>query len=453
MSEEQEPWVMLQKLIAEGQTRDLDYFLNSLSAMETVYAMSHLSPVDQSQLLTLLKPETAAVIIEEVKDTQAVELIDQLSPEQAAPIVDELPSDQQADILGALDASNAEAIIEEMVPDEADDVRQLLQYPTDTAGGMMITEYLAYSDHMKISDVLEDLRENREVYADYDVQYGYVISNAGQLAGVLRLRDLLLAPREKSLMSLMIPEPLFVPADMGLDDLHEVFDTYSFLGVPVVDAEQRLVGVVQRAALDRAVGKQAEDVYLKTSGIVGGEELRNMGFFSRSLRRLSWLSINIVLNVIAASVIAFYQDTLSAVIVLAVFLPIISDMSGCSGNQAVAVSIRELTLGLIRPRDVFRVFAKESVVGLMNGFVLGVLLGGVAWVWQGNMYLGLVVGGALMVNTLLAVCLGGLIPLALRGMKMDPALASGPLLTTVTDMCGFFFVLGFASLMLEKLVP
>lgn len=453
MADEREPWVLLQELIIEGQSRELDTFLDGLSAMETVYAMSRLSQDDQSQLLTLLKPEAAADLIEEVTDAQAIELIDHLPPEQAAHIVDELPSDQQADILGALDVLDAEAIIEEMVPTEADDVRQLLQYPTDTAGGVMITEYLAYSDELKIVDVLDDLRENREVYADYDVQYGYVITADGRLAGVLPFRDLLLAPRQASLMSLAILDPILVSAEMSLDDLHGVFDSYSFLGVPVVDSRERLVGVVQRTALDRAVGKQTEDVYLKTSGIVGGEELRNMGFFSRALRRLSWLSINIILNIVAASVIAFYQDTLSAVIVLAVFLPIISDMSGCSGNQAVAVSIRELTLGVIRPGDVFRVFAKESVVGLMNGFVLGVLLGGVAYVWQGNMYLGLVVGGALMVNTLLAVCLGGLIPLALRGMKMDPALASGPLLTTVTDMCGFFFVLGFASMMLEKLVP
>ncbi|MFT5368296.1 MAG: magnesium transporter [Candidatus Latescibacterota bacterium] len=453
MSDQPEPWEILQALIAEGRSQRVDQFLDGLSAMETVYAVSRLSQDDQSQLLIMLKPEDAADLIEEVTNAQAVDLIEHLSPEQAAHIVDELPSDQQADILGALSVSDAEAIIEEMAPSEAADVRDLLQYPTNTAGGVMITEYLAYSDEVLIANVLDDLRANREIYAHYDVQYGYVVSGDGKLIGVLRLRDLLLAPRENPLVSLMIPNPVSVPADMDIDDLHGVFDRYAFLGVPVVDHEDRLVGVVQRAAVDRAVGKQTEDVYLKTSGIVGGEELRSMGFFSRSLRRLSWLSVNIVLNIIAASVIAFFQDTLSAVIVLAVFLPIISDMSGCSGNQAVAVSIRELTLGLIKPQDVWRVFFKELVVGLMNGLVLGILLGTVAWLWQGNIYLGLVVGSALMINTLLAVCLGGLIPLVLRGMKIDPALAAGPLLTTLTDMCGFLFVLGFASLMLDKLVP
>ena len=172
---------------------------------------------------------------------------------------------------------------------------------------------------------------------------------------------------------------------------------------------------------------------------------------TRSFRRLSWLSINIVLNVIAASVIAAYQDTLSAVIALAVFLPIISDMSGCSGNQAVAVSIRELTLGLVRPYEFMRVVFKEGGVGIINGLALGVLLGTLAFLWKSNVYLGLVVGTALALNTILAVLLGGLIPLLLKALKLDPALASGPILTTVTDMCGFFLVLSFATVLLGKL--
>ena len=152
------------------------------------------------------------------------------------------------------------------------------------------------------------------------------------------------------------------------------------------------------------------------------------------------------------AVIAVFQDTLSAVIALAVFLPIISDMSGCSGNQAVAVSIRELTLGLVKPYEFLRVLAKEAPVGLMNGLALGAILAGVAFLWQGNVYLGAVVGAAMMLNTLVAVVLGGLIPLALKAAKQDPALASGPILTTVTDMCGFFLVLSFASAILPRLV-
>jgi magnesium transporter len=142
---------------------------------------------------------------------------------------------------------------------------------------------------------------------------------------------------------------------------------------------------------------------------------------------------------------------LSSVIALAVFLPIISDMSGCSGNQAVAVSMRELSIGVISPKEVFRVLRQELSVGLINGFALGTLIGLAAFLWKGNIYLGLVVGSALMLNTILAVSIGGTVPLILKGFKIDPALASGPILTTITDMIGFMLVLSFASLALAKL--
>jgi magnesium transporter len=171
----------------------------------------------------------------------------------------------------------------------------------------------------------------------------------------------------------------------------------------------------------------------------------------RSRRRLSWLTINIGLNIVSASIIVMFQDTLQAAIAIAVFLPMISDMSGCSGNQAVAVSMRELTLGIIRPRDAMRVWAKEGGLGLINGLVLGALLAAVAILWKGNPYLGLVVGAALAGNTVVAVSVGGIVPLLIKAIRLDPAMVSGPILTTITDMCGFFFTLGLAALLLPKL--
>ena len=219
-----------------------------------------------------------------------------------------------------------------------------------------------------------------------------------------------------------------------------------------LDAEGRLLGVVRRSAVQEARAERADSDYRKAFGIVGGEELRTMPLLRRSTRRLAWLTVNVLLNVVAASVIAFHQETLAAVVALAVFLPIISDMSGCSGNQAVAVSMRELSLGLVRPTDVLRVVLKEASVGIVNGTALGLLLGTLAGWWQGNLYFGLVVGAALAVNTLVAVSIGGSVPLVLKRLGFDPALASGPVLTTITDLVGFFLALTMASAMLPRLV-
>ncbi|MDT8421266.1 MAG: magnesium transporter [Desulfuromonadales bacterium] len=445
------PWEQLSELIGTDDPGQINEFLNSINPADTALAVSRLSAVEQSRLLTLLEPEDAAEVIEDIPDTQAADLIEELPPEQAAAILEELDSDHVADLLGELNEDDANAIIEQMAPEEAEEARQFLTYAPDTAGGLMLSEYLDFDGEQRIQDVLDDLQANREDYAHYDVQYLYVTDGDNRLQGVLRMRDLLFPSRTAKLSSLMISNPYKVNVDASLDDLRNFFEEHNLFGVPVVDEESRLLGIVLPEAVEEAHQKQSTQHYLGLSGIVGGEEFRSMPLLARSGRRLSWLSLNIVLNIIAASVIALYQDTLAAVITLAVFLPMVSDMSGCSGNQAVAVSMRELSLGLVRPTELLRVLGKEASLGVLNGVALGVLLGGVAYLWKGNPFLGLVVGGALAVNTVVAVSLGGAIPLLLKRAKLDPALVSSPLLTTVTDMCGFFFVLSFASLLLQKL--
>lgn len=439
------PWVEIAGIVAARDAARLQSFIDALSPAEVARAISRLRPEEQTALLTLLDSGEAADLLEEVSEAQAADLIEELPPDRAAAIVEEMESDERADLLAELDAEDAEAILGEMDPETAQDVRELLRHPPDTAGGLMVTDFVSCRDSLRAADVLLELQRGASTYSDYDVQYIYVTSTSGALVGVLPLRDILFALPDRPVTALMITSPVRVGVDASLEELEQIFEAHGFLGVPVTGADGRLVGVVRRAAVEEAGGKRTSGLFLKVSGIVGGEELRTAPLASRSARRLSWLSINIVLNVVAASVIALNQDTLERAIILAVFLPIISDMSGCSGNQAVAVSIRELSLGLVRPGEMGRVLLKESAVGLVNGLVLGGLLGGVARLWAGDARLGLVVGAALAANTLLSVCLGGVLPLVLRRFRTDPALVSGPFLTTVTDMCGFFLVLKLAE--------
>jgi magnesium transporter len=442
---------LLGELIQSNDLDQIEAVFASSPPVEIARMISSISKSDQIRLLEILGSEESANLISKISGLGAGNLVMQLPTPQAVSIVKEMSRDQQANLLRKIGEENAEAILDEIKPQKAKKIRTLMSYSENSAGALMITEYLSYRGDMLVKEVLDDLRAQGEAYSDYDIQYAYVVSDSGRLIGVLRLRDLLMAPRSKTIREIMIKEPLHVNVNMSLRELKDFFRQYSFLGVPVVNDDGELVGVVRSASVREAANRQNNQLFLKFAGIVGGEESRSMSLFKRSSRRLSWLSINIVLNIIAASVIAIYQDTLEKAIVLAVFLPIISDMSGCSGNQAVAVSIRELTLGLVRPRELVRVLAKESAIGLINGIALGILLGGAAILWKGNPYLGLVVGVSLAANTLVAVSFGGLVPLILRGMRTDPALASGPLLTTVTDMCGFFFVLSFASLMLPRI--
>ncbi len=453
MQEEMEsrPWEQFEEFLETEDADALRQLIDELPTSEIARSLSRLSPDDQLHVLERLGDKDAAAIIEEIPDPMAVDLLRRIPADNAARLFEEISSDERADLLKEFDTDAAEAILAEMEPEKAIEARLLTGYPSEVAGGLMITEYLWHYETATVGAVLQDFHDHGEIYSDYDVQYTYIVTKDRKLVGVLRLRDLLLAPRHTPVSTIMVKSPLHVTDYTSLTELGAFFDEYELMGVPVTDVDGRLIGIVRREDVDEALIDRSDSDYLKSQGIVGGEELRSMPLWRRSSRRLSWLSINIFLNMIAASVIAVYQDTLSAVIALAVFLPIISDMSGCSGNQAVAVSIRELSLGLIKPFEVLRVWFKEVAVGLINGTVLGLLLGTAAWLWKGNGYLGLVVAAAMAINTVVAVSIGGTVPLFLKWLKSDPALASGPILTTITDMCGFLLVLSFATMMLARL--
>ncbi|MEJ2594640.1 MAG: magnesium transporter [bacterium] len=444
-------WQQIIQMMNENDLPKLAGYIDSLSSREMIYVIGRLEKPDQIRLFSMLSPEDAAGILEEIADAQTMGILENMDKGEAAAIISELPSDHQADIILELEKKEAEAILTEMDPEEAVNVRKLIEYDPETAGGLMLTEYLSYPETMTVGEVVNDLRRNVEKYSHYHVRYIYVTDIAGKYLGVLQMQDLLMNDSPVKLNQIMVTETLSVNVHASLVEVVNYFDTYDYFALPVVDDKGLLVGVLRRKNVLEAEQERTAMEHLETQGIVGGDELRSMPVFLRSKRRLSWLSVNIFLNIIAASVIAFYQDTLSAVIALAVFLPIISDMSGCTGNQAVAVSMRELSLGVVKPSETFRVWLQEISVGLINGLVLGILIGAAAWLWKGNVYLGLVVGGALALNTLVAVSIGGTVPLILKKRNIDPALASGPILTTITDMIGFFMALAFATVMISKL--
>lgn len=436
--------------LEEGDGGALTALLDPLPYAEALRELLDLEPEERDRVLSLVAPELAAELIEEAPHELGAEMIERLEASRAAQILDELDSDIQADLIGDMHDANAEAILSQMDADDAADVRRLADYADDTAGGLMMSEVFKFSDTQTVGAVLKDLASDDKDFDRYRGQHPYIVDSDGRPVGVVSLRGLLTANRSARLTTIMAT-PLTVSVDTPLDILGGIFDEHPFLCVPVVDTDGRLAGVVLRSAVGQALLERSENETLRVQGLVG-DELRSMPTWLRSRRRLAWLSANIVLNIIAASVISAYEETLAAVIAIAIFLPMVSDMSGCSGNQAVGVTMRELSLGLVRPVDAMRVWLKEIKVGVINGIALGILIGIVAWVWKGNPALGLVIGLALTINTMIAVSIGGVVPLLLKHLGQDPAAASGPLLTTVTDMAGFFLVLSLATLMMPWLV-
>lgn len=449
IDQELEPLAALRNAVSSQDADAVEAIIEPISPADAARLQLQLSESDRADLLKLVDAETAAWLLDTLPDEAAAAVIESLQADEAASIVEELDSDDQADVLAELSEADAEAILQELKPEAADEIRSLMEYPEDQAGGLMITEVFKFEVDQTVGAVLQKFISEDEGIERYRGQHPYIVNDEGQLVGVVSLRNLLSTRRHVFLRDVMVP-PISVSPSTPLEKLRDILDEYPFLGIPVVDENDILLGVVPRDSVSEAELERAEGEIQKLQGLVI-EEFRSMPTRLRARRRLSWLTINIVLNIIAASVIALYEETLSAVIALAVFLPIVSDMSGCSGNQAVAVSLRELSLGLIKPADVFRVWFKEASVGLINGVVLGILIALTAWGWKGNPYIGLVVGLALAINTFVAVSIGGTVPLLLKRFNVDPAVASGPMLTTITDMCGFFFVLSFATIMLPIL--
>jgi len=439
----------LEEALESADGERLTEIVESIPTQDALRHVSHMGTAAREQVVSLITPEAAATLVEDAPESLAASLVEGLDSPVAAKIMEELSSDTQADIVSELKPKEADAILSEMDPDEATEVRKLAAYEPDSAGGLMERDIFSFRTTETVGTALARLAKDGEDFERYRGHHPYVIDKTGKLVGVVSLRDLLTSRRAATLSEIM-STPLTVTPDKTQDDLETLFEEHPFLGLPVVDDQGNPLGVISHAAVAEAALKRSEQESMSRQRM--SDELRSMPTWFRSRRRLAWLSSNIVLNIIAASVISAYEETLAAVIAIAIFLPMVSDMSGCSGNQAVGVSMRELALGLARPADLFHVWKKEVSVGLINGIILGIMIGIVAWLWKSSPYLGLVIGLALAVNTVIAVSIGGTVPLLLKRLGVDPAVASGPLLTTVTDMAGFFLVLSLATLFMPYLL-
>lgn len=419
---------------------------------EVAWCVSRFPVEDQVRVLSSVSAEKGSRIFQEMDLRQQTEILRLGRLPSMVGVVQHMDSDEMADVLGTLDPIQKVEWLATLPEQELSEAESLLAYPPDTAGGLMAKEYVAVPVHMNAGKVASRLQALAKDYSSYKVTYVYVLDDHGKLKGVLPIRDLVLKPKETPIKDFMVRDVVTLPDTASKREVAELFRQKNLLALPVVNSENRLVGVITNDDVLDVIQDLAAEELLKISG-VSKEESRESPLFRIVKKRLSWLTINIFLNLTAASVIAFYEDTLSAVIALAFFLPIISDMSGCSGMQAVAVSVRDLALQKILPRDYWRVLRKELFVGLINGMALGAIIGLVAFLLKGIPMLGVVVMLALWINTIIAVSFGGVVPLMVKSFKFDPAIASGPILTTLTDIMGFFILLSLATAWLPWLTP
>ena len=332
---------------------------------------------------------------------------------------------------------------------ESGEVQHLLEYADQTAGRIMNPNVFALGEDLTAGDAIEALQRSREVEM---VFYVYVVDERRHLVGVLSLRRLLLVSPQTPLNRIMTTDLMSARVDMDQEEVAQLVASYNLLAIPVVEDENKLVGIITvDDVIDVIKDEATEDIY-RMAGVSSDETV----FTSprEALRkRLPWLGINLITAVLAALVVRMFQATINEVVALAAFMTIVASMGGNAATQTLTVIVRGIALGELTWSNTRKALVKEALVGLGNGVILGVAGAMVAWVVVGNLYFGGILALAMVINLLVAAVAATLIPIALRAMKVDPALASSVFITTLTDLFGFFAFLGLATLFLQYLAP
>jgi magnesium transporter len=419
-----------------------------LHAADLADRLQRLDPAEARAILQQLPPEKSAATLAEMEEDRLPDLLDAFAPAQLAGLLHRLPPADAADVLPHVSPSRRRETMAALPAETADAIRALLKYPDDTAGGIMSNRFIALREDMTIDEVRTMLRARAQEERIDDVAYFYVIDTEQRLLGIVSLRDLVFRRAERRMVEIMTREVRFAHATDDQEELARKFEHYHYLGLPVLDAAGKIVGVVKASdALEVARKEATEDMQLMVG--LSGEERALTPWRVSIRRRLPWLFINLATAFLAAATVGLFEDTIARWTALVVFLPIVAGQGGNAGMQTLTIIIRDLALGELAPGDGRKVLLKEITLGLLNGAAVGVTVGLIGWWWKGSAVLGLVAGGAMVLNQLAAAFAGVMIPLGLRSLKLDPALASSIVLTTVTDVTGFFVFLGLAVIALH----
>lgn len=404
---------------------------------------------DPREILEDLPDEYIALVIDQAEDETKYNLLTLFPAERQASIIGKMSSNELADLLGSVDRQERDSIISVMNETDAAEMEELLNYPPESAGGIMATEYLAVTQDMTVGDTIRFLQ--KEAPPPDIPYYLYALDREDILAGVVSLRDVVVSSFDTPVGEIMNRNVIRVPVEMDQEEVGRLFEKYGLLSMPVVSGEGRMLGVIQADDIVEVLSEEhTEDLY-RMAGL--GETERIGGTVASSVRaRLPWLLVNLLTAILASATVSLFQDTIGKVVALAVFMPIVAGMGGNAGTQTMTVIIRGLALGEVQPENARSILLKELSLGLIHGLSLGLVVSLLGYLWVGNPWFGLVLGAAMILNLIVAAGSGYLVPRMLSMRHIDPALASGVFVTTVTDVLGFFFFLGLASLLLPLLI-
>ena len=440
----------VRRLLRIGATANLFNLLQKQHPADLAAVYSELQERDRKAAFAVVverSPKLAMESAAELGPEMAAQLLADRPAEEIAKLIQEIPSDDAAALVDYLPEELSTAVLELMRPKESGQVGNLLEFPEKTAGRIMNPNVFALTEDLTVGEGISQLQSSRDVEM---VFYLYIVDARRHLVGVTSLRRLLLVSPETPLKRIMTPDVISVRVDTDQEEAARLVASYNLLAIPVVDEENKLVGVITvDDVIDVIKDEATEDIY-RLAGVTSDERISTPPGESLS-KRLPWLAVNLVTAFIAASVVSLFEHTIDQVVALAVFMPIVAGMGGNAGTQTLTVIVRGIALGELNWGNTRKALLKEGLVGLGNGLVLGSVGALVVWLMKGNPVLGGVLGLAMVINMFIAATAGTLIPLGLRAMKVDPALASSVFITTFTDVAGFASFLGLATVFLKYL--
>ncbi len=411
--------------------------------------LTDMSTPQAARIAEYLDPQTAGHVLAEMDPTLAASVITDMQPPEASMVLAAMDSDDRVDILEHVTGPLHDELLGEMDAPDAADIRHLEQFAPDTAGGIMTTQVTALPEDLTVEQAISELRRLHETLEQ--MFYVYVVDAHRHLVGVLSMRDLILASPQTRIGRIMRPNVTTVPATMDQEEVAWIMRKYNYLAMPVIDARNHLVGLITVDDVVDVLEEEATEDVQKMFG-AGAEERLNSPWQYSFRKRTGWLVVNLATAFLAGWVVSLFDGTIQKLTVLAIYMPIVAGMGGNASAQAMSVAIRGLAIGKLGRNILREVIYRELWVGVLTGLVIGVITAAVAVFWQQNPMLGLVVGLALLINHTMACTTGAGIPFAMKRMGFDPAQSATIFATTVTDVMGFFSLLGLAALFMRWLL-
>ena len=450
MSVNQTQTDMLRKLLRHGATERVIRILDRFRPAEIADIFAFLSPAEQKQLTDVLfSRHLAADTLSELPEHILEELLGNLDDERVGQLLNRLAPDDAVFTVSKLEEERVDPVLAHVGPLQRERIEHLRAYPRESAGSLMTSEMILIEEETTADEAIALIR-SMGTSSEF-IFYVYVVNDAGTFLGVVPIRRLIAADPDKPVKDLMVPDPIAVYATDDQEDVADITARYNLLAVPVVDDNFKLLGVITvDDVIDVLQEEATEDMYLM-QGL--SEEDRVYAPVSHSVKkRFPWMLLNLLTAFLAAYVVGLFEESIAEVVVLATFMPVVAGIGGNGGTQTLTVVTRAIALGELDYSEGMPAILKQLGIGLIVGAGIGLLTGVVAWIWKGKFFLGVVLFLAMLLNMAIAGLAGAAIPLLLKALRMDPAMGSGVLVTTFTDVSGFLAFLGLATIFIEYLI-